>query len=159
MCLLPLPLPAGYEHRLLMSYNDKPLLTRPQQRFYSGDAPCSLSPSAGTTGHTAGGTTSRGTAASATAACGAATSGTPEGTAGSGSAGCAPAGTAGGTASGAAIGADSAAVRYLEADLDVHNYAFIARKALAGFTTRLAPVVFENAFVLQGGSCRPACAA
>ena len=29
-------LPAGYEHRLLMNYNDKPLLTRPQQRFYTG---------------------------------------------------------------------------------------------------------------------------
>ena len=28
--------PAGYEHRLLMNYNDKPLLTRPQQRFYTG---------------------------------------------------------------------------------------------------------------------------
>lgn len=27
---------AGYEHRLLMNYNDKPLLTRPQQRFYTG---------------------------------------------------------------------------------------------------------------------------
>lgn len=28
---------AGYEHRLLMNYNDKPLLTRPQQRFYTGE--------------------------------------------------------------------------------------------------------------------------
>lgn len=27
---------AGYEHRLLMNYNDKPLLTRPQHRFYTG---------------------------------------------------------------------------------------------------------------------------
>ena len=30
------PLLPGYEHRLLMNYNDKPLLTRPQQRFYTG---------------------------------------------------------------------------------------------------------------------------
>jgi hypothetical protein len=34
--------------------------------------------------------------------------------------------------------------------MDVHNYAFIARKAFHGFIHRLAPVVFENAFVVQG---------
>ncbi|KAL4439907.1 hypothetical protein ABPG75_002908 [Micractinium tetrahymenae] len=68
---------SGYEHRLLMNYNDKPLLTRPQQRFYTGP-------------------------------------------------------------------------NYLEIDMDVHNYAFIARKAFHGFIHRLAPVVFENAFVVQG---------
>ncbi len=28
---------AGYEHRLLNNYNDKPILTRPQQRFYRGE--------------------------------------------------------------------------------------------------------------------------
>jgi hypothetical protein len=39
---------------------------------------------------------------------------------------------------------------YLEIDLDVHNYAFIARKAFHGFIHRLAPVIFENAFVVQG---------
>lgn len=68
---------SGYEHRLLMNYNDKPLLTRPQQRFYTGP-------------------------------------------------------------------------NYLEIDMDVHNYAYIARKAFHGFIHRLAPVVFENAFVVQG---------
>ncbi|PSC69289.1 plant F14N23-31 [Micractinium conductrix] len=68
---------SGYEHRLLVNYNEKPLLTRPQQRFYTGPG-------------------------------------------------------------------------YLEIDLDVHNYAFIARKAFHGYIHRLAPVVFENAFVVQG---------
>ncbi|KAL4421206.1 hypothetical protein ABPG77_010081 [Micractinium sp. CCAP 211/92] len=68
---------SGYEHRLLMNYNDKPLLTRPQQRFYTGP-------------------------------------------------------------------------NYLEIDMDVHNYAYIARKAFHSFIHRLAPVVFENAFVVQG---------
>ncbi|EFN52720.1 hypothetical protein CHLNCDRAFT_138257 [Chlorella variabilis] len=68
---------SGYEHRLLMNYNDKPLLTRPQQRFYTGP-------------------------------------------------------------------------HYLEIDLDVHSYAFVARKAFHGYIQRLAPVVFENAFVVQG---------
>lgn len=67
----------GYEHRLLTNYHDKPLLTRPQHRFYTGP-------------------------------------------------------------------------NYLEIDLDIHNYAFIARKAFHGFIHRLAPVVFENAFVVQG---------
>ena len=46
---------------------------------------------------------------------------------------------------------------YLELDLDVHSYAFIARKAYHGFVPRLAPVVFENAFVVQGAA-RAACA-
>lgn len=68
---------SSYEHRLLTNYNDKPLLTRPQQRFYTGP-------------------------------------------------------------------------NYLEIDLDVHNYAYIARKAFHSFISRLAPVVFENAFVVQG---------
>ena len=68
----------GYEHRLLLNYNDKPLLTRPQHRFYSGPG-------------------------------------------------------------------------YLEIDVDIHAYAYLARKALHLFIARLASVVFENAFVLQGG--------
>ena len=70
---------SGAEVRLLRSYNGKPLLTRPQQRFYAD----------------------------------------PNGT-------------------------------YLEIDLDVHSYAYIARRAFYGYLGRLAPVVFENAFVLQG---------
>lgn len=36
ICPFPPGTHAGYEHRLLMNYNDKPLLTRPQQRFYTG---------------------------------------------------------------------------------------------------------------------------
>ena len=40
---------------------------------------------------------------------------------------------------------------YLEVDLDVHAYAFIARRAFSGFTPRLSSVVFENAFVVQVG--------
>ena len=39
---------------------------------------------------------------------------------------------------------------YLEVDLDVHSYAYIARRAYYGYLPRLAPLVFENAFVLQG---------
>lgn len=65
------------EYRLLINYNDKPLLTRPQQRFYRGEG-------------------------------------------------------------------------YLEVDLDVHNYAYIARRALQGLLGRLSSVVFEIAFVVQG---------
>jgi hypothetical protein len=69
----------GAEVRLLRNYNGKPILTRPQHRFYSD-----------------------------------------------------PAGT------------------YFEMDFDVHRYAYIARRAFYGYLTRLAPVVFENAFCLQG---------
>jgi len=65
------------ELRLLRNYNEKPLLTRPQQRFYTGHG-------------------------------------------------------------------------YLEIDLDVHSYAYIAKRAFASYMTRLAPVIFENAFVVQG---------
>jgi len=67
----------GAEARLLANYNDKPLLTRPQHRFYHGEG-------------------------------------------------------------------------YLEVDVNVHGYAFLARKALHAFTPRLATVVFENAFVVEG---------
>ena len=41
---------------------------------------------------------------------------------------------------------------YLEVDLDVHAYAYIARRAFAGFTPRLSTVVFENGFVVQASS-------
>lgn len=68
---------SGYEHRLLINYNDKPIMTRPQHRYFRGE-------------------------------------------------------------------------HYFEIDVDVHNYAYIARKAFYGFINRLAPVVFENAFVVQG---------
>jgi hypothetical protein len=67
------------EGRLLRNYNEKPLLTRPQHRFFPG-----------------------------------------------------PGGA------------------YLEVDMDVHSYAYIARRAYYGYLSRLAPVVFDNAFVLQG---------
>ena len=40
---------------------------------------------------------------------------------------------------------------YLEIDMDVHNYAYLARKVFHGFTQRLHAAVFENAFVVQGG--------
>lgn len=39
---------------------------------------------------------------------------------------------------------------YLEIDVDVHSYAYLARKAFSSFIPRLATVVFENAFVVQG---------
>lgn len=55
---------SGAEHSLLNNYNDKPILTRPQQKFFTGK-------------------------------------------------------------------------HYLEIDLDVHTYAWLARKALAGFIPRL----------------------
>lgn len=70
---------SGAEYRLLSNYNDKPLLTRPQQRFFRGD-------------------------------------------------------------------------NYLEIDVDVHCYAYLARKAFSGFIPRLATVVFENAFIIQGNN-------
>ena len=38
---------------------------------------------------------------------------------------------------------------YMEVDLDVHCYAYLARKALQAFIPRLGSVVFENAFVVQ----------
>jgi len=68
---------SGPEVGLLRRYNDKPLLTRPQQKFF-------LTPT------------------------------------------------------------------YLEVDLDIHNYAYLARKAFTGFTSRLQTVVFDNAFIIQG---------
>ncbi|KAK9860455.1 hypothetical protein WJX84_011386 [Apatococcus fuscideae] len=67
----------GAEHRLLDTYNDKPVLTKPQHAFYNG--------------------------------------------------------------------AD-----YFEIDLNIHGYAYVARKAFGVFIPRLPTAVFENAFVIQG---------
>ena len=39
---------------------------------------------------------------------------------------------------------------YLEVDVDVHSYAYLARRAFASLIPRLCSVVFENAFVVQG---------
>jgi hypothetical protein len=69
------------ELRLVTNYNGKPLLMRPQQRFFLG----------------------------------------PEGS-------------------------------YFEIDADIHNYAYIARRAFAGYVPRLGPSVFENGFVIQGNN-------
>jgi hypothetical protein len=41
---------------------------------------------------------------------------------------------------------------YLEIDLDIHSYAFLARKALNSYATRLKEVVWEIGFVLQGNA-------
>jgi hypothetical protein len=70
---------SGTEVRLLKNYNGKPILTRPQQKFF--------------------------------------------------------------------LAQDKS---YFEIDLDVHSFAYIARRAYYGYIDRLSPVVFENAFVLQG---------
>ena len=39
---------------------------------------------------------------------------------------------------------------YLEVDLDIHSYAFLARKALNGYHARLKEVVYDLALVVQG---------
>ncbi|XP_075265007.1 uncharacterized protein LOC142357234 [Convolutriloba macropyga] len=70
---------SGTEYRLVNSYRDKPLLTRPQQLFFRGE-------------------------------------------------------------------------NYLEIDLDVHLYAYVARRALASFFSRLESIVYELGFVVQGNS-------
>lgn len=41
---------------------------------------------------------------------------------------------------------------YLEVDLDVHQYNYLARKTLHGFLPRFPPLVFDTAWVLQGNS-------
>ena len=64
------------ENKLLRNYNDKPVLTRPQHRFYFGP-------------------------------------------------------------------------NYMEIDLDIHAWAYLARKAFSSYIPRLGTVVFENAFVVQ----------
>lgn len=40
--------------------------------------------------------------------------------------------------------------RYFEIDVDVHRYAYIARRAFYGYIPRLASAIFENGFVIQG---------
>lgn len=39
---------------------------------------------------------------------------------------------------------------YFEIDLNIHGYAYVARKAFGAFIPRLPTAVFENAFVIQG---------
>lgn len=47
------------------------------------------------------------------------------------------------------------ALRVLQVDLDVHQWAYIARKAFTGFINRLSSVIFENALVIQGNRSAP----
>eukprot|EP00877_Chromochloris_zofingiensis_P004334 jgi/Chrzof1/13901/Cz08g16190.t1 len=68
---------SSYEYKLLINYNEKPVLTRPQHYFHVG----------------------------------------PE---------------------------------YLEVDLDIHSYAYLARKALNSYHSRLKDVIWEVCFVIQG---------
>lgn len=45
---------------------------------------------------------------------------------------------------------------YLEIDFDVHQYTYLARRAITTYMSRLKPVVFETAFIVQvslPGSC------
>mmetsp|Transcript_23650 Transcript_23650/g.59462 ORF Transcript_23650/g.59462 Transcript_23650/m.59462 type:complete len:507 (+) Transcript_23650:171-1691(+) len=70
---------SGTESRLVNSYRDKPLMTKPQHAFFSGE-------------------------------------------------------------------------HYMEIDLDVHCYAYVARRALASFFGRLHEIVFELGFTVQGNS-------
>ncbi len=42
--------------------------------------------------------------------------------------------------------------QYFEIDVDIHNYAYIARRAFYGYVPRLGPAVFENGFVIQGNN-------
>ncbi|GAX75022.1 hypothetical protein CEUSTIGMA_g2468.t1 [Chlamydomonas eustigma] len=67
------------EHKMLLNYNEKPILARPQQRYYSGH-------------------------------------------------------------------------NYLEVDLDIHTYSYLARSALVGFMSRLSSVIWETCYVIQGNS-------
>lgn len=69
----------GAEHKLLFNYNEKPILTRPQQEFFSGH-------------------------------------------------------------------------NYLEVDLDIHQYTYLARNAFVRFLTRMKEVVFEIGLVIQGNT-------
>ena len=43
---------------------------------------------------------------------------------------------------------------YFEVDIDIHNYAYVARRAFCGYVPRLGPSVFENGFVIQGNNER-----
>ncbi|KAL6757332.1 hypothetical protein V8C86DRAFT_2626768 [Haematococcus lacustris] len=65
------------EHKLLVTYNEKPILSRPQHAFYTGR-------------------------------------------------------------------------RYLEVDLDLHKYTYLARRAITSYLHRLPYVIWEIAFVIQG---------
>jgi len=40
--------------------------------------------------------------------------------------------------------------KYFEIDVDIHRYAYIARRAFYGYVPKLKPAIFENAFVVQG---------
>ena len=40
----------------------------------------------------------------------------------------------------------------VQVDLDIHTYTYIARTALLSFMTRLASVIWEVAFVIQGNA-------
>lgn len=125
---------AGYEHRLLVNYNDKPLLTRPQQRFYRGNGYLGGWPATWLKGWQP---MHAGAAVRPVCCC------------------C----QGEWTSQGPPLLPSSRLLPSFclsfflttELDLDVHNYAYIARRAFHGFLGRLAPVVFENAFVVQGG--------
>lgn len=41
---------------------------------------------------------------------------------------------------------------YMEVVLDIHAWAYLARRAFASYTPKLGTVVFENAFVVQARS-------
>ena len=43
----------------------------------------------------------------------------------------------------------------MEIDLDIHAWAYLARKAFSSYIPRLGTVVFENAFVVQVGIFSP----
>jgi hypothetical protein len=151
---------AGYEHRLLTNYNDKPLLTRPQQRFYTGALAAWLIQGAGAL---RGKESIVETAAPLLPVCLVAVVFGPLRLLSVSPTGCpfsfAPlcicfmSGTEGSCRR--LLSRRPAGPNYLEIDLDVHNYAYIARKAFHSFISRLAPVVFENAFVVQGKWQRP----
>ena len=45
-----------------------------------------------------------------------------------------------------------APVLSLKVDLDIHTYSYVAKTALVSFMTRLASVIWEVAFVIQGNA-------
>lgn len=40
----------------------------------------------------------------------------------------------------------------MQIDIDIHAYTYIARAAFQAYVARLGPVVWENAFVIQGNT-------
>ena len=38
---------------------------------------------------------------------------------------------------------------YLEIDFDVHQYTYLARRAITTYMSRLRPVIWETAFIIQ----------